>query len=76
VGMRDEVAICSDGRMWLELRRATPAGHGGGVRRDPEPPAEPVITQNEATDLPAWLPFTTIKAGRWTPFGHSSTALV
>ena len=52
VGMRDERR---DLQRWPDLprvRRATPAGHGGGVRRDPEPPAEPVITQKEATACP------------------------
>ncbi len=47
-----------------------------GVRRDPEPPAGPVIRNTRPLTCPLISLFLTIKAGRWTaplsPFIHSN----
>ena len=49
-----------------------------GVRRDPEPPAGPVIRNTRPLTCPLASLFLTIKAGRWTaplsPFVHSRGA--
>ena len=46
-----------------------------GVRRDPEPPAGPVIRNTRPLTYPLASLFLTIKAGRWTvllsPFIHT-----
>src|SRR5262245_48257627 len=69
-GCRLFVRICGARRrltrIYQDLSWTAPARRGGGVRRDPEPPAGPVIRNTRSLTCPLASIFLTIKAERWT----------